>query len=192
MTTTLDIEDTRQGVLLSFWTPGEPKTAGSKTAITRGKGGVPLAKPVVVDSGNRADKRAWRGDLRDAAAAATQLEPDRWPTDDALDVLFVFVRRRPGQHLRTGRAAGVVKDWAVGARPTQRPDGLKLRRAAEDALTGILWADDSMIVDGHDTKAYGDQVGLGVRAEGCLIVVRRAGAYAGPPIIPTLGVAPTV
>lgn len=39
---------------------------------------------------------------------------------------------------------------------TKKPDVSKLLRAAEDALTGIIWTDDSRIVDAHPRKFYGD------------------------------------
>jgi Holliday junction resolvase RusA-like endonuclease len=39
---------------------------------------------------------------------------------------------------------------------TKKPDVSKLLRAAEDALTGILWTDDSRIIDAHIRKLYGD------------------------------------
>jgi hypothetical protein len=57
---------------------------------------------------------------------------------------------------------------------------LKLARAAEDALTGVLWLDDSQIVDERISKAYGDDVGLSPRAEGLLLIVTQADAYSGP------------
>lgn len=167
---------------LAFFAPGKPQTAGSKSAIPGKDGG----RPLIVESGNRAAKRSWRGDLRDAARAAAGFEGAEWPTADALDVTFVAVRARPKQHMRTGRNAGQLHPWAIDLRPTARPDTTKLVRAAEDALEGILWADDAAIVRQVAEKAFGDQVGLGVLAEGMYVVVRRAQAYAGPMIVPTL------
>lgn len=38
---------------------------------------------------------------------------------------------------------------------TTRPDSSKLLRAVEDALTGILYADDAQIVETHIRKHYG-------------------------------------
>jgi hypothetical protein len=152
-----------------FWVPGKPRTAGSKSAvpITTKDGG---SKTVVIESGtkqSRQAKRTYRGDLRDAAARAIDAVDDPraedglarlWPTDRALEVVFVFVMRRPGAHLRTGWSAGEVKPWALQVRPTVRPDAVKLARAAEDALTGVVWVDDSQIVD--------ERLGDGVRREG--------------------------
>lgn len=38
---------------------------------------------------------------------------------------------------------------------TTKPDGSKLLRAVEDALTGILYHDDSQIIESHVRKHYG-------------------------------------
>lgn len=40
--------------------------------------------------------------------------------------------------------------------PTVRPDATKLMRPLEDALTGIVWKDDSRIVEQVVRKSYGD------------------------------------
>jgi hypothetical protein len=165
---------------LVMWVPGKPQTAGSKSAFVNPKTG----KAIVTESGSgesKARKRTWRGDLRDAGEHA---RGEQWglsePTGAAMEVRFVFVRARVAGHLRTGKAAGVVKDWAIGARPVARPDALKLARAAEDALTGVLWLDDAQIVEEQLSKVFGDDVGLDPRAEGLLMVVRGAGRYHGP------------
>lgn len=166
--TILSTDQTETEPPLEFFCPGKPQTAGSKTAIP-GKG--PGGRPLVVESGNRAAKRTWRGDLRDAAGEAIRRHPAWWPTDKPLAVTFVVVRKRPSGHLRSGRWAGLVKDSCVGLRPVQRPDTSKLVRAAEDALTGVVWLDDAALVEQHAFKAYGDQVGQGVRDEGMFVRV---------------------
>ena len=71
-----------------------------------------------------------------------------------LSVEMVFYRPRPANHYGTGRNQGVVKKSAPEY-PTTRPDCLKLGRGVEDSLTGIIWADDSQIVDEHLSKLYG-------------------------------------
>jgi Holliday junction resolvase RusA-like endonuclease len=187
----IEVIGTEPGTLgeLVMWIPGKPQTAGSKTAIVK-----PGQKPRVIESGSdesRARKRTWRGDLKDAGDHA---RGEQWglnePTFVALDVLFVFVRSRPSEHLRAGRLSGAVKDWAIGLRPVKRPDALKMARAAEDALTGVLWLDDSQIVSERLEKVFGDDVGLDPRAEGLLMVVRQAGRYRGPIVMVRGGAAP--
>lgn len=179
---------------LTFFVAGTPQTAGSKSSVPITKGDGQVVGRRVIESGtktSRARKKTWRGDLRDAAtdALAAGLDSDAvgrdWPggPEHALYVRFVFVRKRPSTHLTTGKNGGQVKDWALGLRPTTRPDALKLARAAEDALTGVLWADDSQIVAERLDKAFGDQVTGDPRAEGLLIVVRDAGPYEGPTLV---------
>jgi hypothetical protein len=166
------------GPSLTFYCPGRPQTAGSKTIVPTKAGAR------VVDGGtkeSRAAKVTWRGDLRDAAIRA--LDVQSWQhaiAEQALALDLVIVRRRPSAHLTTGKAAGLVKDWARDLLPIARPDTVKLTRAAEDALTGIVWADDSQIVRHRLHKAFGDQVGLRPIDEGALLVVTFATAYEGP------------
>jgi crossover junction endodeoxyribonuclease RusA len=46
---------------------------------------------------------------------------------------------------------------------TVRPDIDKLERAVFDALTGVLWHDDSQVVESHKYKRYD--------TEGCCVVI---------------------
>jgi Holliday junction resolvase RusA-like endonuclease len=168
-------------VSLRFFVPGRPQTAGSKTAVPMG------SRMGVIEAGSkesRARKRTWRGDLRDAASKAL----DSYPTgakhrglfDSALDLTVVIVRARPAAHMRTGRHAGTVKDWAVAEQPVTRPDATKILRAAEDALQGVLFADDSQIVEQRVFKVYGDQCGMLTTTEGLYVTVEEARGYRGP------------
>lgn len=163
---------------LSFFVPGKPLTAGSKNAIP-GKG--PGGRPLIVESGNRKAKAAWRDDVRQAAmhAKPATMSVPCWP-NEPLEVHMTFVLARPSSQLRSGRFAGQLHPWAMARRPTTRPDALKLARAAEDALTGIVYADDSQIVDERLSKVYGDQVGLDPKAEGLFVLIRPARSYSGP------------
>lgn len=167
--------DPPDDVSVRFFVPGKPQTAGSKSAfVVKGTN-----RAVVTEAGSaesKARKRTWRADLKDAAARAARLDDDGiWAMSDwALEVRFVVLRKRPAAHLRTGKAAGVVKDWALGLRPTTIPDVLKVARAAEDALTGVLWHDDAQIVDELAQKVYADQVGMPPTSEGLMVVVCRA------------------
>lgn len=145
---------------LMFTVEGRPQTAGSKSAIPgKGLGG----RPLIVESGDRLAKRAWREDVRAGARAAIGGDP-AWPTSEACAVEFVFTRRRPKGHYGSGRNAGVLKGSAP-RHPTTRPDVLKVARAVEDALTGIVWHDDSVIVDEHLRKVWGASEGVTVTVD---------------------------
>ena len=164
--------------MIEFFVPGRPQTAGSKTAIPTAAGAR------VIEAGSRQSrlaKRSWRGDLRDGANNALdryqQLDGVEWNRLLPMTLIVVIVRKRAATHLRSN---GAVKDWAQDLLPVQRPDTVKQVRAAEDALTGVLWADDSQLVEHYLFKAYGDQCGLTTGAEGMLVQVRVCDSYRGP------------
>jgi Holliday junction resolvase RusA-like endonuclease len=73
-----------------------------------------------------------------------------------------FIMPRPKGHYRSGKHAGEVKDGAPPY-PAVKPDAGKLARGTEDALTGIVWRDDSQIVTEVLTKRYGPQAGCRIR-----------------------------
>lgn len=123
---------------------GIAKPGGSKRGFVNPKNGRVI---ITEDSKNR----SWRQEVAQAGAVAMA---GREPELGALAVTFTFVRPRPRGHFGTGRNAGVVKTGAP-AFPITRPDVLKLARAAEDALTGIVWRDDSQIVDERLLKVWG-------------------------------------
>lgn len=129
-----------------FTVYGQAKPAGSKRAFKHPKTGQLI---VTEDSKNR----SWRQEVAKAGLEAVgqlgamQLGP--------LFVEFVFFRPRPSGHYGTGKNAGVVKGSAP-EHPTTRPDVLKLARAAEDSLTGILYKDDAQIVHEVLVKAWGE------------------------------------
>ena len=102
--------------------------------------------------------------------------------DEPLYLMLAIVRRRPSAHLGTGRNAAVVKERYRPLLPVGRPDTVKMARAAEDALTGFLWADDSQIVQHSLYKVFADQAGLDPAAEGLYVHVTVRDRYVGPMI----------
>jgi Holliday junction resolvase RusA-like endonuclease len=71
-------------------------------------------------------------------------------------VLTFYTPRPAGHYGKRGLRPGAP------TRPTTRPDVLKLARAVEDACTGIVWRDDSQIVDEVLSKWFADTHGIGV------------------------------
>lgn len=136
------------GDVLRFTVFGEAKPGGSKRAFNH-----PTSGRVIVTED--AKNRSWRQSV--ASAGMDERERRGWQLIDEgpLDVMFVFYRARPKGHYGSGRNAGVVKQSAP-AFPTTRPDVLKLARAAEDALTGVVWRDDAQIVDERLVKRWGE------------------------------------
>jgi Holliday junction resolvase RusA-like endonuclease len=79
-----------------------------------------------------------------------------------LSLTFTFCR--PKSHFTTRKGVRTLKDSAPSHK-TGKPDCTKLARAVEDALTGIIWQDDSQVVELHVWKVWGDTEGvhIGVR-----------------------------
>jgi Holliday junction resolvase RusA-like endonuclease len=132
----------------SFTAFGDPRPAGSKQAFRTKTG-----KMVVVDTSGSSGYR-WRMAIRDAALAALDREPESLPLFPAepLKVTMTFRFERPKGHYN--KHGGLRK--SAPYYHIVRPDALKLARAVEDALTGIVWRDDSQIVCENLTKTYID------------------------------------
>ena len=77
-------------------------------------------------------------------------------TDGPVWMALHFVFTRPAGHFGTGRNAGKLKPSAPRW-PTSRAigDRTNLLKSVEDALTGIVWHDDSQVVDGPIRVSYG-------------------------------------
>ena len=74
---------------------------------------------------------------------------------DAVEVELGFFFARPKAHFGSGRNAGTVLASAP-RHMTVMPDVDKLARAALDALTGIVFKDDSQINRLIAVKGYGE------------------------------------
>ncbi len=133
--------------MVSFFVPGIPKPAGSKRAFFNPK----THKPIVVDSSGKPGKD-WRGDVK-------RIAMDHWrddPVDYCVSLQLWFQMPRPKAHYNS---KGKLRDSAPFWCP-KRPDVGKLARAVEDALTGIIWKDDSQIVTATLDKHYDEKPGV--------------------------------
>lgn len=129
---------------VSFSVAGIPKPAGSKKAFRHAVTG----KIIVTDASGKPG-RDWRACVGDnASVAMLGREPMRGP----IRLEMVFTVPRPKSHYRTD---GHTVRANAPAYPTTKPDATKLLRSAEDALKGIVWADDSQVVEQHVVKFYG-------------------------------------
>ncbi len=127
---------------------GNARPQGSKRALPRG--GKPGARPLMVDSSKGLGP--WKKQV--AQVAGELLGPDWELLDGALSASMTFYRPRPKAHYGTGKNADKLKPSAPPY-PTPKPDVLKLARAVEDALTGIVYRDDSQLVTCNYAKRYG-------------------------------------
>lgn len=122
---------TPPGVWLDLFVPGRPAPQGSKTH--KGKG-------VMVESSKAL--APWRTTVAWHAAQAYRSAPLAGAL--RLDVEFVWPRpkslpkRKPTPPMTT------------------KPDVDKLARGVMDALTGVVWRDDSQVIDLHPTKRYAE------------------------------------
>lgn len=135
---------------IQFFVPGIPKPGGSKRAFFRPG----MKYPVIVEACKKTPE--WRQAVV-AAARAVFTGP---LLTGPLNVEFCFQQMRPKGHFG---AKGVKASAPVY--PTTRPDVLKLARSTEDALTGVVWKDDSQNVTIALHKSY-------AVAPGCLITIR--------------------
>ena len=90
------------------------------------------------------------------------------PRHEALWAAPVYVQldfylSRPKSHYGTGRNAQKIKESAPSW--PGRPDVDKLARAVLDALTGLVIADDSTVVELRAGKSYGRRPGVAVLVE---------------------------
>ena len=139
--------------VVGFTVCGKPQTAGSKRAFVNKKTG-----RAIVTEDNKKGK-PWRADVQAAARDAIQLE-ELLTGPLVLEVSFYFVR--PKSHFGSGKNAKVLKPSAP-THPATRPDTTKLLRALEDALTGVLWRDDSQIVYQFAMKGFARFPGVAVK-----------------------------
>jgi crossover junction endodeoxyribonuclease RusA len=120
---------------------GQPAPQGSKSAFIRG------GRAIVTEGGSKTGRSAhaaWRQAV--ATAARDWQQPRNRPLmDGALSVRIDFRLTRP-------------KSVTVKARPhpVTKPDLDKLERAVLDSLTGIIFGDDSQVVELHTSKRYAD------------------------------------
>lgn len=125
---------------IAFTIHGTPRPAGSKRHVGNG---------VIIDSSG-AKGREWRASIQEAAREHAG-ELLRGP----LQLVANFYFPRPKGHYRTGKNSGFLSSSAPHF-PTSRPDTTKLLRALEDALSQVIWKDDSQIVSQHASKNYGE------------------------------------
>ena len=136
---------------INFFVPGMAKTSGSKQSFYNKKTG-----KTIITAANPKQKD-WQAAVSLFAKQEIGEQPP-WP--GPLSATMIFVRARPMGHFGTGRNVGVLKSWAVKKYPTGKPDVLKLGRAVEDAMNGIVFLDDSQIVVERLEKRYGDKPGV--------------------------------
>jgi len=139
---------------ISFWVPGLPATAGSKTGFYNKK-----IKRVIMTPANKKQK-PWMAVVRLKAEESYQGPVLTGP----IRLNVVFRMPRPRSHYGTGKNSEILK-LSAPAYHTKRPDLTKMARAIEDALTGVIWRDDSQVVKNTTLKGYDDRPGVEITIE---------------------------
>lgn len=141
--------------MIRFEALGVPQPGGSKSAFPlRRSDGSPVLRPNgsqavrVVDANPKV--KSWR-----VVVVAAALEIHRGPLlEGPLSIRVLFRFPRPKGHFGKRGLLPSAPPY-----PAVKPDVLKLTRALEDALTGILWRDDAQVVDEWMAKVYGEPAG---------------------------------
>ena len=135
---------------MRFFVAGTPVSKGSaKAFVVKGK--------AVVTQDNAAAQKPWASSISWLAHQAMQ---GRKPTLGPVEISLIFTMPRLQSHYGTGRNSGKVKDGAP-VWHTSKPDLDKLVRCVKDALTGVVWKDDSQVASMTQVvKVYGDQPGV--------------------------------
>lgn len=144
---------------------GVPKPAGSKRAFALRRNGVLTGKVAVTDDCKTS--RPWKSAVSHEAAAAMRATAEAGLLKGAVEMETHFTMPRAKGHFRTGANAHLLRPSAPKFHVI-KPDALKLARAAEDALTGIVYQDDAQVVRHVITKSFsaaGEPIG-------CVINVR--------------------
>lgn len=155
---------------LELWIEGTPAPGGSKNAFVARKADGSFVmrpgtnQPVInmTDAGKL--NKIWRKTV--AVDARSQCVRNRWMVKTGpIKCVFNFWMRRPNDHfIGNNRDRGLKPD--APKFHIVKPDVLKLCRSTEDALTGIVWKDDSQVVVQTGTKQYcspGERTGCRVR-----------------------------
>lgn len=134
---------------ITFFTPGKPATQGSKRAFWR---------PGMKHAGLKDDcerNLPWRTDVKDAARQVLKDmgSPDLSGYEGPVKMTITFFLLRPKSHFGSGKNSGNLKP-AAPQHPTGKPDMTKLVRPVEDSLKGLVWRDDSQIVETVAKKVY--------------------------------------
>src|SRR5215471_20514238 len=130
---------------ISFFVPGIPAPGGSKRGIYNAK----LGRTLIFEN-NPEKNRNWRASVALVASREMALMREGVLFSGPVEMHVHFEIPRPKSHFDSkGRLKKSAPFWCI-----KKPDSLKLRRSTEDAMTGIVWHDDSQIASAQETKYY--------------------------------------
>ena len=124
---------------------GRPVPQGSMTASYNRKQGVAHVHHVQGTA-----LAVWRASIREACKRKGYTDPPVTP----VRVKLTFAMPRPKEHLVLRGGRYTVRASYLWRVPTSPPDIDKLIRGVLDALTGMMYHDDSQVVEVHARKVY--------------------------------------
>lgn len=137
--------------MISFFVPGTPIPKGSAKAFYNKH----LGRAQVMQD-NRDKQKPWAS-MISVTAQQTYVGP---LIAGAVRLSLHFTMPRLKSHYGTGKNANVLKPGAPFWH-TSKPDLDKLIRCVKDALTGVIWVDDSQVCQmGEMNKTYGEKPGV--------------------------------
>ena len=95
-----------------------------------------------------------RVDKADFLAQAIEHKPPK-PLDEPVSLSVAAFFARPKSHYRTGKFKGALRK-DIPEYHTKRPDFDNILKLIADALNGVFWKDDSVIVWVQMVKLYSD------------------------------------
>ena len=128
---------------IEFFVPGKPSPGGSKRGFF-----IKSINRVVLTPACK-NTKPWMATVSSFAKEAYKGAL----LTRAVELQMSFRILRPKSHFGTGKKVDVVRESAP-MYSIVRPDLTKLERSTEDALTGIIWRDDSQVAVKHTEKRY--------------------------------------
>lgn len=152
------------GEKLKFEVLGEPKPGGSKRSRpvfrkdpTRPGHVIPVTTatgmPIVNTAPDNPGTKPWMSAVAEAAVFAWGAR-DLFVLDEPLAITLAFYFERPQSHYGSGKNSARLKD-STELYPGTKYDIDKLERATLDALHGIVFRNDSRVVQLPSRKLYG-------------------------------------
>jgi len=143
-------------MILDIFVPGTPVPKGSaKAFVVKGR--------AIVTQDNGAKQKPWASSI---SYTAMQFMKFQKPFTGPMSISLTFFMPRPKGHYGSGKNSATVKESSP-RHHVQKPDLDKLIRCVKDALTGVVWNDDSQVCEITETVKQYETVsrGVGVRIQ---------------------------
>lgn len=131
-------------LLVRFTVPGRAEPRGSKTVGTTKEGRVFIRD-------DNPKSTAWMKRVAKCGEKAME-ECEATPVDCPCLLVVTIYRKRPEYHWNKSGLSQSAPTF-----PGTKPDLTKCIRGIEDGLNGVVWTDDSRVVEQRTKKRFGDR-----------------------------------